>query len=74
MKADVARKVMEALEDALPYLARPGELREIVEELTRRADTAGKLAELLEKMAGEVKDQQMATDLRIVVDKIYDIV
>ncbi|MEM2878668.1 MAG: hypothetical protein QXG10_03885 [Candidatus Hadarchaeales archaeon] len=74
MNEELARKVREAFEDALPYLARPAEVKEIVINMAERAESVGELINTLDEKASEVEDRLLKTDLKIVINTIEKLV
>lgn len=72
MREDLVRRVREALEDVFPYLAMPGKVGEIVEELVKSAGEMGELVRALEIKAGEAEERELKTDITILLNRIEE--
>ena len=73
MSENLERIVGEALEDVFPYLARPGEVREIVESLVRETESMEEFVRSLKRKIEESREQTIRTDLRILMNRVQNI-
>ncbi|MCS7365806.1 MAG: hypothetical protein NDF54_10250 [archaeon GB-1867-035] len=59
-----------SLEDALPYIAKPAEIKNIVTELLEKIDLINNVIEYFEKILAEERDTEIKTDIRILINAL----
>lgn len=59
-----------SLEDALPYIAKPTEIRNIVNEILEKTALIGCIIRYLERKMIEVENLEIKTDIKILVNAL----